>query len=373
MTSDMIQLFKPDIGDEEIAAVEEVLRSGWIGLGPKTAAFEEEFAGRVSSRFAVALNSGTAALHLALLVAGVGPGDEVIVPSLTFVSTVAAVLYVGATPVFADVCPDTLCVDPRDIEDRVSERTRAIIPVHYAGHPCDMDAILALARRHSATVVEDAAHACGAVHRGHRVGSLSDLTCFSFHAVKNLTCGEGGMITLSNKDWDRRLRRLRWMGIDKDTWRRTDEASIYAWQYSIGELGYKCHMSDLAAALGLVQLGRLDQLNNRRRQVASMYDDGLEGVPGVQLPVELDYVRSAWHIYAIRHDRRDELIAHMKKNNIAPGVHYHPIHLHDYYQPWRTSLPVTERESLRLVSLPMHPGLTDDYVSRVIDAIRSFR
>lgn len=369
----MIQLFKPDIGDEEVAAVEQVLRTGWIGLGPKTAEFEREFAAFVGAPYAVAMNSGTAALHLALLVAGVGPGDEVIVPSLTFVSTVAVALYVGATPVFADVEPDTLCISIQDVASKITAKTKAIIPVHYGGHPCDMDELHALAREHDIAVIEDAAHACGATYKGRRVGTLSELTCFSFHAVKNLTTGEGGLITLAREDWDRQLRQLRWMGINKDTWQRTrEDGGAYAWQYSIEQLGYKCHMSDLMAALGLVQLRRLSELNQRRREIVAMYDQGLADVPWIQLPVQRDYVQSSWHIYAIRLTRRDQLIAHLKTNDVAPGVHYYPIHLYQYYQPWRTALPVTEREWQRLLSLPMHPRLSDDEVYRVIDLIRHF-
>jgi perosamine synthetase len=368
----VIQLFKPDISDREVAAVEEVLRSGWIGLGPKTAEFEREFAAFVGAPYAVALNSGTAALHLALIVAGVAPGHEVVVPSLTFVSTVAAVLYVGATPVFADVDPDTLCIAPEDIARKISPKTKAIIPVHFGGHPCQMDEISCLAREHSVKIIEDAAHACGATYKERRVGTLSELTCFSFHAVKNLTTAEGGMITCARPDWDRRLRNLRWMGINKDTWERTTDGETYAWQYSIDQLGYKYHMNDIAAAIGLVQLSRLQDLNRRRREIVGLYNEGLADMHWAELPVEREYVRSAWHIYAIRVTERDRLLAHLKAHGVAPGVHYHPIHLHKYYRRWATSLPVTEQAWQRLLSLPMHPKLTDAEVSKVIDVIRSF-
>lgn len=368
----MIQLFKPDIQNDEIAAVEEVLRSGWIGLGPKTAEFEREFAAFVGAPYAVGLNSATAALHLALIVAGVGEGDEVIVPSLTFVSTVAAVLYVRATPVFADIQPDTLCIDPQDIAKKISPRTKAVIPVHYGGHPCDMDEIESITREKGIIIIEDAAHACGASYKGRLIGAISPLTCFSFHAVKNLTTGEGGMITLFNTEWNQRLRQLRWMGIDKDTWKRTEEEGLYAWYYSINELGYKYHMSDIAAAIGLVQLRRLPELNARRRQIVELYNQGLSDISWIQLPTERKYVKSAWHIYAIRTERRDELIAHLKTRGIAPGVHYYPIHLHNYYAQWSVSLPVTEREWRRVLSLPLHPSLTEADVAYVIDTIRAF-
>ena len=368
----MIQLFKPDIGDEEIAAVEEVLRSGWIGLGPKTAEFEREFAAFVGAPHAVALNSGTSALHLALILAGIRPGDEVIVPSLTFVSTVAVVLYVGATPVFADVEPDTLCIAPEDIARKISRKTKAIIPVHFGGHPCEMDEISYLARERSITVVDDAAHACGATYKGRQVGTLSDLTCFSFHAIKNLTTAEGGMLTCHRADWDQRLRKLRWMGINKHTWERTTDGQTYAWQYSIDQLGYKYHMNDVAAAMGLVQLSRLPDLNRRRREIVKLYNEGLADISWGQLPVEREHVHSAWHIYAIRVTEREGLLEHLKAHDVSPGVHYYPIHLHKFYQRWGTPLPVTEQAWQQSLSLPMHPKLADDEVAQVIDVIRSF-
>jgi perosamine synthetase len=368
----MTQLFKPDYGDEEVAAVTEVLRSGWIGLGPKTTEFENAFADFVGAPHAVGLNSATAALHLALILAGVGPGDEVIVTSLTFVSSVAVALYVGAKPVFADVLPDTLCIDPQDIAKKISPKTKAIIPVHYGGHPCEMDEINKLAKGKGITVIEDAAHACGSTYKGRAVGTLSELTCFSFHAVKNLATADGGMITLDNENWDKKLRRLRWMGIDKDTWHRTEGGETYAWHYTINELGYKYHMTDIDAALGLVQLKRLEYLNGRRREIVSMYNEGLADVPWVQLPVEKDHVKSAWHVYAIQIPKRDQMISHLKANGVSPGVHYYPIHLHNYYELWRTPLPTTERAWERLISLPMHPQLTDSEVLHVIDLILGF-
>ncbi len=368
----MIQLFKPDITEEEIETVVEVLRSGWIGLGPKTTEFEQKFAEFVGSPHAVALNSGTAALHLALILADAGPGDEVIVTPLTFVSTVAAVLYVGATPVFADIDPETLCISPEAIAQKITPKTKAVIPVHYGGHPCDMDEIEALTHDKGITVIEDAAHACGALYKGRRIGTLSPITCFSFHAVKNLTTGEGGMITTANSEWDKRLRRLRWMGINRDTWARTTRGEAYAWQYSIEELGYKYHMSDVAAALGLIQLKRLAQLNQRRREIVALYNEGLGDLEWVQLPVERDYVKSSWHVYAIRIPKRDQMITYLKEHGIAPGVHYYPIHMHTYYQKWASPLPVTEHEWTRLLSLPMHPELTDAQIHQVIELIRQF-
>lgn len=368
----MIQLFKPSIGDAEIEAVIRVLKSGWLGLGPETTRFEEEFAQAMDVKHAIALNSGTAALHLALRAVGVRTGDEVIVPALTFVSTAHAVIYNGGIPVFADVCPDTLNIDVQDVKRKITARTRAIVPVHYGGHPCDMDELHALAVDQGIAIVEDAAHACGATYKGRKIGSVSKVTCFSFHAVKNLTTGEGGLVTTTDSEIDAQLRRWRWMGITRDTWSRTTEGEVYAWRYSVEDLGFKCHMHDLAAAIGRVQLRRLEELNARRRRLVERYNDELARLPWVECPVQRSYVESSWHIYHVKLDSRDELIAHLKKNDIAPGVHYYPLHLYPYFQPSDAHLPVTEREWKRIISLPLYPDMSEDDQGKVIEAIRQF-
>ncbi len=368
-----IPVFRPFHGEEEIAAVAEVLRSGWWGQGPKTAEFEQRFAEYVGAPLAVSVNSATAALHLALKVAGVD-GGEVISPSLTFVSTNHAILYNGATPVFADVEPDTLNIDPEDIARKVTPRTRAILVVHYGGHPADLDRIHAIASAHRLIVIEDAAHACGAVYKGRMIGSISPLTCYSFHPVKNLATGDGGMITLFDQAWDARLRRLRWVGINKDTWVRSagKEKSQYSWQYDVEELGFKCHTNDINAAIGLVQLARLPQTNARRRAICAMYDEGLGDLPWLQLPVERPGVISARHNYVVRCDARDRLADWLRAHNIATSVHYIPNHFYDLYQPYASPLPVTEREWERLLTLPLYPALTDDEVAAIIEVIRRF-
>ncbi|WHH58255.1 DegT/DnrJ/EryC1/StrS family aminotransferase [Petroclostridium sp. X23] len=234
-----IPVLKPSIGEEEINAVVEVMKSGWLGLGPKTEEFEKNFAQYIGADYAVALNSGTAALHLAVKVLGIGEGDEVIVTPMTFVSTVHAIVYEGALPVFADIEKDTMNIDVDDIEKKITDKTKAIIVVHMAGHPCDMDRINELASRYGLYVIEDAAHACGAKYKGKRIGNSSNLTCFSFHAVKNLTCGEGGAITCNNEWYNRYFKEMRWVGISKDTWIRSSKEKVYAWQYWIDKVGYK--------------------------------------------------------------------------------------------------------------------------------------
>ena len=368
-----ISLFKPYHTEEEIEAVAEVIRSGWWGQGPKTAELEQRFAQFVGATFGNAVNSATAALHLALKLADV-EGGEVITPSLTFVSSNHAILYNNATPVFADIEADTLNIDPADIERKITPQTKAIMAVDYGGHPADMDAINDLAQAHDLMVVEDAAHAAGARYKGRPVGSLAPLTCFSFHPVKNLATGDGGMITLENAEWDERLRRLRWVGINKDTWVRSrgKEANHYSWEYDVEEVGFKYHTNDILAALALVQLKRLPQTNARRREICALYDTGLIDLEWLQLPVEREEVFSARHNYVVRCDKRDALGDWLRKHKIASGMHYIPNHFHAVYQPYATSLPITEREWIRLLTLPLHPALTDADVNYIIEVIRRF-
>lgn len=380
----MIPLFKPSLGEEELQALRDPFQTGWIGLGPKTTEFEEKFADFVGAKHAVALNSATAALHLALAAFKIGQGDEVLVPALTFVSTAHAVEYVGATPVFVDVSPDTLCIDVEDMARKIGERTRAIIPVHYAGHPCEMDDVLGLARDNGLLVIEDAAHACGAEYKGRMIGSIGDATCFSFQAVKNLATGDGGMVTTSHLEIVRPLNRLRWVGIDKSTWERTEDALLqletgvskyatYSWYYEVHELGFKYHMNDIAATIGLVQLGKLAKANDRRRKIVERYDESFRKIEWLESLVVREYVRSAHHCYVIKTSFRDQLNLYLKERGIATGVHYMPVHLHPYYQRrYEARVPVSERLWTRLLSLPLFPDLTEEQVDYVIRSVASF-
>lgn len=376
MEHKLIPVLQPSIGQEEVDAATEVLRSGWLGLGPKTEQFEQQFASFADSRFAIALNSGTAALHLALDVLRIGPGDEVIVPSITFISTVHAVSYVGATPVFADIETDTMNICVEDIERKITSRTKAVIVVHLAGHPCDMDAIHELAKAKGIKVVEDAAHACGAEYNGRRIGSISDLTCFSFHAVKNLTTGEGGAVTCNAEWMDRRIREKRWVGISRDTWMRSSNEKVYAWQYYVNEVGFKYHMNDLQASIGLVQLNKLSQLNGRRREIAESYRAELMDLDWLELPQEKSYARSSWHLFQIKlnkESQRDRLITHLQEVNIASGVHYYPCHLHPCYIHLQAIVPISSEIWKRILTLPIHPNVTNHDLERIIDRIRAFR
>jgi perosamine synthetase len=381
----IIQLFKPSFGEEELEALREPFDTGWIGLGPKTSEFEEKFAKYVGAKYAIALNSATAALHLALNAFGVGEGDEVLLPPITFVSTVHAVIYCGATPVFVDVYPDTLCIDVEDIKRKITEKTKAIIPVHYGGHPCEINEIMEIAQEYRIVVVEDAAHACGAEYRGCKIGCFGDATCFSFHAVKNLATGDGGMITTDRLEIAKSVKRLRWVGIDKSTWERTEDVSIemeagirryvsYGWYYEVNELGYKYHMNDIAAAIGLVQLSKLDRANAKRRAIIQHYNNAFRDIDWIEIPVEKDYVRSAHHNYVIKSPHRDELNLYLKDKGIATGVHYMPVHLHPFYRKrFDANVPVSERIWTQLLTLPLYPDLTDEDINYVIDSIKSFK
>lgn len=369
-----IQLFKPFHGEEEIEAVTEVLRSGWWGQGPKTAQLEREFAEFVGAPIAVSLNSATAALHLALKVAEI-EGAEVISTPMTFVSSNHAILYNNGIPVFADVERDTLNIDPDDIERKITDKTKAIITVDYGGHPCDYDRILAIAEKHNLIVVQDAAHAAGARYKDKPVGSFSPMTTFSFHPVKNLATGDGGMVTTANETWAERIKRLRWVGINKNTWQRSDgtDSSKYNWEYDVDEPGYKYHTNDINSAIALVQLGRLPNTNNRRREICAIYDEGLAGISWLQLPVEKDYAFSSRHNYVVRTNNRDRLADWLRDHRVGTGMHYIPNHLYNMYKPYVTEpLPVIEEEWLRCLTLPLHPNLSDSDVQYIIEVIKRF-
>ena len=381
----MIQVFKPSLGEEELEGLREIFKTGWIGLGPKTTEFEEKFAAYVGAKYAVGVNSATSALHLACLGVGIGPGDEVLVPTMTFVSTAHAVVFCGATPVFVDIEPDTLNISVEDIQRKITPHTKAIIPVHYGGYACQMEEIWEIANKNNLFVIEDAAHACGSSYKGKRIGGLehSNVTTFSFHAVKNLATGDGGMITTNHIEVVRALKQLRWVGIDKSTWDRTEEATMelelgirryasYGWYYEVQELGYKYHMNDITAVIGLVQLGKLEKANARRREITERYNRAFDGVEWIERPVEKEYTRSAMHNYVIKTPFRDKLNLYLKEKGIATGVHYMPIHLQPYYRKQtKITLPVAEKVWTQLLTLPEYPDLTDNEVDYVIELILS--
>lgn len=366
----MIQVFRPSMGQEEIDAVADVLRSGWIGLGPKTEEFERKFAEFCQVDYAVGVNSATSALDLAMKLLHVNHGDEVIVPTMTFVSTAHVVAYNLATPVFADVDPVTLNISLEEVAEKITPRTKAIIPVHFGGRPVDMDALKQVAG--SIPIIEDCAHAAGSFYKGKPVGGVGNMGCFSFQAVKNLAMGDGGALTLNDKVFFERAKRLRWLGIDKSTWDRSGLDKSYWWQYRVDEIGLKCHMNDISASIGLVQLAKLASANARRREIVEAYFDGLKDLAEVQLPLEDggDF-RSCWHIFHIKCARRDDLSLYLQDKGIATGVHYTPIHTYKCYGNTPT-LKISEALQHQILTLPVYPGLSDDEVSYVIEKIWDF-
>ena len=369
----MIPIFKPSYGQEEIQAVSEVLLSGWVGLGPKVEEFEKKFADYIGVKYAVGVNSCTAALHLALKVLDV-EGAEVITTPLTFVSTNHAILYNKAVPVFTDVDPESLNIDPVRIEESVTPKTKVLIAVHYGGNPCDMDRIGRIAEKRGLYVVEDAAHACGSEYRGKRIGSFGKLACFSFHAVKNLATGDGGMVVTNDRDMYERLIRLRWCGINKSTWVREgrEGSEKYAWLYDVEEIGFKCHMNDITAALGLVQLGKLEAMNEKRRGLARLYDKGLSGLDWIRTPALEEHVKSARHNYVIMTDHRDELNRYLAGEGVSTGVHYYPNNMYRIYEKFGGNTPVARDLWSRLLTLPLYPDLSEDQADMIIRKIREF-
>lgn len=370
----MIPVFKPCYGDEEYEAVKKVMNSGWVGLGPKTQEFEEAFAKYIGTKYAVALNSCTAALHLALKVMEIENG-EVLTTPITFISTNHAILYNNGMPVFCDVESDTLNISVKEIEKNLTKRTKAIVVVHYGGHPCDMDPILKIAKEKNIKVIEDAAHACGGEYKGRKAGTLGDIACFSFHAVKNLATGEGGMITTNDKDIYERLRKLRWLGINKGTWdREKTEKNImkYSWYYDVEEVGFKCHLNDIPAVIGIVQLKKLDWMNDKRRELSFRYNELFKGMKEIETPVVRPYAKSAHHNYVIKTEKRDELNIYLQEKGISTGVHYIPNHHYRMYKGCKADCPVVEKVWKRLLTLPLYPDLALDEQDIIVKAIKEY-
>jgi perosamine synthetase len=364
------------IEEADIAAVVEVLRSDWLTTGPKVDEFEEAFAARVGAKHAISFTSGTAALHAAAFAAGLNPGDEAITTPLTFAATANCVLYCGATPVFADVSSDTINLDPEQFKSKLTSRTRAILPVDYAGHPAELTAVMEIAQRHRLVVIEDACHALGAEYQGKRVGSIADMTVFSFHPVKHVTTGEGGMVTTEDPRLAEILRRFRNHGISTDARQRQKSGQ---WFYEMVLLGFNYRLPDLACALGLEQLKRLDANLARRREIAAVYTTAFGEIPGVIPPVIRPDVNPAWHLYPIRLElekltaSRAQIFSALRAENIGVNVHYIPVHLHPYYRERfgykGGEFPVAEDAYARLISLPMFHAMSDRDVADVIRAV----
>ncbi|MBN1823324.1 MAG: DegT/DnrJ/EryC1/StrS family aminotransferase [Endomicrobiales bacterium] len=370
----MIPVFKPCMDDREVEAVTEVLKSGWIGLGPKTGEFEDKFAKYIGVKYAVGVNSATAALHLGMMVLGL-EGSEVITTPMTFISTNHAILYNGAVPVFCDIEEDSLNIDASKIEALVTKKTKAIVVVHYGGYSVDMDKVNSVAKKHDLKVIEDAAHGCGGEYRGRKLGSLADIGCFSFHAVKNLSTGEGGMITTNDEALYKKLIKLRWMGITKDTWSRGSEDSKgYSWYYNVEGVGYKYHMSDIAASLGIVQLGKIDVTNSKRKEISERYSKAFLGAGGIEVPKAKEYMsKPSCHNYVIKIGKRDELNKFLKDRGISSSVHYIPNNHYDMYKSCRGKTPVCDTVWKRILTLPLYPDLKDEEIKLIIDSVLEFQ
>lgn len=378
MRTDFLPLSRPSIGDAEIEAVTACLRSGWLTSGARVAEFEETFARTVGARYAVAVTSGTAGMHLALLAAGIGPGAEVITSSMTWASTGNMILAVGATPVLIDVDPRTLNIDPDAVASAVGPATRAIVPVHFGGQPVDLDALRAVAARHGLSVIEDAAHALGTSYRGRPVGGGSTAAVFSFHPIKAITTGEGGMVTTDDEALAERLRLLRFHGIERDAWRRYGRRGNP--DYEIVALGFKYNMTDIQAALGLAQLARLEALIEARTAIAGWYAEALHGVPSVEMLERVPYpARHAWNLLVVRlrleavRIGRDEVMSALLAANIGVGLHFKALHLHRLYRERLAlppgALPHATRASDQILSLPLFPGMTRADVRDVVEAL----
>ncbi len=378
--SSFIPFCRPTIGDDEIKEVTDSLKSGWITTGPKTARFEEEFRRyHGGDQEAIAVNSATAGLHLCLLSVDLKPGDEVITTSITWPSTVNNIVICGGQPVFADINKDTLQIDPEEVEKRITDKTRAIIPVHFAGAPADLDPIRGLCQRYSIALIEDAAHAIGTVYKGKPIGSDSEMAVFSFHPIKNITTGEGGMILCRDKERANRMRRLRFHGISRDAWKRYAKGGSP--QYQVVEPGFKYNMLDLQAAIGLHQLRKVSKFNKRRKHLAKNYLELLADVDAIMPIAQVSYPHDhAWHLFVVRLDidmmrvDRDEFIACLQDAGIGVGLHFPAVHLQSYYREkfgfGRGELPNSEWNSDRLFSLPLYPLLEEDDQLRVVETLK---
>lgn len=366
---------RQSIDEDDIKAVVEALQSDYLTTGPRVREFEQKVAEYVGAKYAVAVSNGTAALHAACLAAGISAGDEVITSPVTFAASSNCVLYCGGIPVFADIHADTYNIDASQIEEKITDKTKAIIPVHFTGQPCDMDAITAIAKKHNLTVIEDAAHALGASYKNRRIGSISDMTCFSFHPVKPITTGEGGMVVTNDERLYQKLLLFRSHGITRDVEFMTKDEGD--WYYEQLELGYNYRIPDISCALGSSQMKKLDRFLSRRREIAGRYQEAFAGIEAVKIPYQRKECSSGWHLYMLQVLNRDrkEVFDKLREAGIGVNVHYIPVYRHPYYQQHGYSECHCEQAELfysRAVSLPVFPALTDEQQQFVIDKVIEF-
>jgi perosamine synthetase len=373
-----VRLFKPSVGKEELAAIKEVFDRAWLGLGPKVGEFETEWSKYIGCNSSIAVNSGTAALHLALAAFRFPPGARVLVPAITFISTAVAALYNQLEPIFVDVNEETLGLDLNDLERKVTKDCVAIMAVHMGGHPLPMDEIVDFAQSHRLKVIEDCAHCAGGEFQGKKLGTFGDIGCFSFEEKKSMTTGDGGMICAKDADLIEPLRAMRWVGIDKDTWKRNaaytfQDTDSHHWYYEISELGYKYNMNDLSAAIGLVQLKKLDQMNATKREAIRYYLERLKKAKHISPLLPYDHKsNSAYWMFGVKSEKRDELILHLKKKEIATSVHYTPLPLQPLFKNHRERIPIARKVYDQMVTLPLFADITKAEIDYVADAILDF-
>ncbi|OGH13041.1 MAG: hypothetical protein A2687_04190 [Candidatus Levybacteria bacterium RIFCSPHIGHO2_01_FULL_38_26] len=369
----MIPVFKPALDSEETDGVISVLKSRWIGNGPVTKEFEKKFLSYIGGKYCVAVNSASAAIHLSVISSNVKQGDEVITPSLTFVATNHPILMQRATPVFCDVDYDTLCSDPSDIEKKITKKTKAIVVVHYGGHPVDIDPILKLCEDRNIMLIEDCAHASGSYYKDRHVGIFGDFSAFSFAAIKNLTTGDGGMIVGRTRKSIESARTLAWSGISESTWERVKGKKL-KWQYNVVSTGWKYQMNDIAAAIGLAQLKKLESNNLKRKKITQKYNSALKDIPWIETPTVRDFAKSSYHNYVIKLPQhlRDRLSEYLAKRGVTTTVHYMPSHYYSLYKKFSADVPVTNRVWKKILLLPIYPDLMQKEQDYIIDALISF-
>jgi len=367
----MIPIARPSIGEEEINEIRKVFTSGWLGMGSVVFDFENALKGYLGVECVIAVNTGTSALHIALDALNLSEGDEVIVPSLTFAASIQAIIACRLKPVFCEIDENTLNVDIGDVKKRITSKTKAIMPVHYGGLACDMDALMDISRSKNIRIVEDAAHAFGSSYKGKLIGAIGDITCFSFDPIKNITCGEGGAVVVREDSLAQEIMRKRILGIDKDTWHRyRNERS---WFYEVVTPGMRYHMSNINAAIGLVQLKKLDKALAKKRQTVKIYDREFKDLSGISL-LYRDYTQTAPFNYIVRvkNNRRDLLLEYLNNNGVGAGVHYIPNHIQPLFKDYKTALPVTDKIWKEILSLPLYSDMAEQDIKTVIEKVKAF-
>ena len=367
----MIAVSSPLIGQEELDAIKPVFESGWLGLGSNTYCFEKEVSKFLEAKNVIAVNTGTSALHLALDAFGIGRGDEVIVPSLTYAASIQPIINLGAVPIFCEVQEQNLLIDLNNVESLITSNTKAVMPIHYCGNPCDMDRLIDMSKKYNFKIIEDAAHAFGSSYKGRKIGSFGDATCFSFDPIKVITCGEGGAVVLGDNEIAEEIRKKRLLGINKDTWHRYKNERN--WFYEVTTTGYRYHMSNINAAIGLVQLNKLDHFISRRRWICEQYDNAFKELDFIT-PLKINYDDVAPFMYIIRvPGKQTEFMEFLGERGIGTGVHYIANHIHPLFRKYSSSdLPLTTRLWNEIVTIPLHCRLSDNDVQKVIENVMLF-